>query len=99
LRLTRYDIPSEYIRGKNNPIADALSRVDPFSSELQDAKQMDAIPVHMHQITNAILATDYRLDRTRIATTADSTLSQLRHYIFHGWPLQKRQFPELVRHY
>ena len=58
---------------------------------------MDAIPVH--QITNAIPATDNRLDRTRIATTADPTLNQLRHYIFHGWPVQKRQLPEPVQHY
>ena len=84
-------------RGKDNSIADALSRVDPLSPEPQDAKQMDAIPVH--QITNAIPATDNRLDRTRIATTADPTLNQLRHLIVHCWPLQKRQLPEPVQHY
>ena len=78
LRLARYEIQLEYIRGKENSIADALSRVDPLSPEPQDA-----IPVH--QITNAIPATDNCLDRTRIATTADPTLNQLRHYIFHGW--------------
>ena len=97
LRLARYEIQLEYIRGKDNSIADALSKVDPLSPEPQDAKQMDAIPVH--QITNAIPATDNRLDRTRIATTADPTLNQLRHYIFHGWPVQKRQLPEPVQHY
>ena len=97
LRLARYEIQLEYIRGKDNSIADALSRVDPLSPEPQDAKQMDTIPVH--QITNAIPATDNRLDRTRIATTADPTLNQLRHYIFHGWPLQKCQLPQPVQHY
>ena len=97
LRLARYEIQLEYISGKDNSIADALSRVDLLSPEPQDAKQMDVIPVH--QITNAIPATDNRLDRTRIATTADPTLNQLRHYIFHGWPVQKRQLPEPVQHY
>ena len=58
---------------------------------------MDVIPVH--QITNAIPATDNRLDRTRIDTNAHPTLNQLRHYIFHGWPLQKRQLPEPVQYY
>lgn len=81
LRLARYEIQSEYIRGKDNSIADALSRVNPLSSEPQDAKQMNAIPVH--QITKAIAATDNRLGRTRIVTTTDPTLNQL-HYIFHG---------------
>ena len=96
-RLTRYEIQLEYIRGKDNSIADALSRVDPLSPEPQDVKQMDVIPVH--QITNAIPATENRLDKTRIATTEDSTLNQLRNYIFHEWPLQKRQLPEPVQHY
>ena len=63
----------------------------------QDTKQMAVIPVH--QITNVIPATDNRLDRTRIDTTADPTLNQLRHYIFRGWPLQKRQLPEPVQLY
>ena len=58
---------------------------------------MDTILVH--QITNPIPATDNRLDRTRIATTADPTLNQLRHYIFHGWPLQKCQLPQPIQHY
>ncbi|CAH3178308.1 unnamed protein product, partial [Porites lobata] len=39
------------------------------------------------------------LDRTRIATTADPALNQLRHYIFHGWPLQRHQLPEQPQHY
>ena len=59
---------------------------------------MDAIPVH--RITQkAIPATDNRLDRTGIATTVNSTLSQLRHYIFHGWLLQKCEHPQPVHHY
>ena len=60
LRLARYEIQLEYVRGKDNSIADALSRVDPLSPEPQDAKQMDTILVH--QITNAIPATDNRLE-------------------------------------
>ena len=98
LRLARYEIQLEYIRGKKNSIAEALRRVDPLSPEPQDENmQIDAILVH--QITNAIPATDNRLDRTRIATTADPTLNQLWQYIFHGWPLQKHQLPEPVQHY
>ena len=97
LRLARYEITLEFIKGKDNSIADALSRVDPLSPEPRDTKQMDVIPVH--HITNAIPATDSRLDRTRVATTTDPALNQLRHYIFHGWPLEKHQLPEPVKHY
>ena len=97
LRLARYEIKLEYFKGKDNSIADALSRVDPLTPEPQDEKQTDVIPVH--HITNAIPATDSRLDRTRVATTTDPALNQHRHYIFHGWPLEKRQLPEPVKHY
>lgn len=48
---------------------------------------------------DAIPATDNRLDRTRIATNADPALNQLRHFTFHGWPLQKRQLLEPERYY
>ena len=73
--LPRYEIQLEYtcmyIREKDNSIADALRRIDPLSLEPQDAKQIDAIQVF--QITDPILAKDNRLDRTRIASTADPT--------------------------
>ncbi|PFX30005.1 Retrovirus-related Pol polyprotein [Stylophora pistillata] len=97
LRLARYEIQIEYICGKDNSIADSLSRVDPISPKPMDSKQMDVIPVH--HITSNVPATDNRLDRTRVATTADSALNQLRHYIFHGWPLQRQQLPERLQHY
>ena len=54
-----------------------------------DSKQMDVIPEH--HITLTVPATDNRLDKTRVATTADPALNQLRHYIFHGLPLQRQQ--------
>ena len=97
LRLARYEIQVEYICGKDNSIADALRRVDPLSPKPMDSKQMDVIPAH--HITSTLPATDNRLDRTRIATTADPALNHLRHYIFHGWPLQRQQLPERLQHY
>ena len=97
LRLATNEIQFEYISGKDNSITDALSRADSLCPEPQDSKQMDAIPVH--QITNTILATDNRLDRTKFSITADPTLNQLRHYIFHGCPHQKCQLPQPVQHY
>ena len=85
LRLARYEIQVEYICGKDNSIADVLSRVDLLSPKPMDSKQMDVIPVH--HITSTVPATDNRLDRTSVATTADPALNQLRHYFFHGWRL------------
>ena len=45
LRLARYEIQVEYICGKDNSIADAVSRVDPLSPKPMDSKQMDVILV------------------------------------------------------
>lgn len=97
LRLTIYEIKIEYICGKDNSIADALIRVDPLSPKPMDSRQMDVIPVH--HITSNVPTTDNRLDRTRVATPADSALNQVRHYIFHGWPLQRQQLPERLQNY
>jgi len=96
LRLARYEIQLENIPGKDNSIADALSRVNPLIPKAQDDKEMDVIPVH--QNTGTVPATDNRL-RTRIATTADPAKNQLRHNIFHGWPLQKQHLPEQLQLY
>ncbi|PFX13192.1 Retrovirus-related Pol polyprotein [Stylophora pistillata] len=52
LRLAIYEIKIEYICGKDNSIADALSRVDPLSPKPMDSKQMDVIPVY-HITSNA----------------------------------------------
>ena len=56
LRLATYETQVEYICGKDNLIADALSRVDPLSPKPMDSKQMDMIPVH--HITLTVPATD-----------------------------------------
>ena len=96
-RLARHEIQLEFIRGKDNTVAEARSQVDPLSPKPMDIKQMDVIPVYQH--ISAILSMDNHLHRTRIATTAHPALYHLQHYIFHGWPLHKRQLPELVQHY
>lgn len=59
-----------------------------------NSKQMDVIP--MHHITSNVPATENQLDRTKVATTADPALNQLRHYIFHGWLLQRQQLPNII---
>ena len=53
----------------------------------------------MHHITSNVPATENQQNRTKVATTADPALNQLRHYIFHGWLLQRQQLPEQLQHY
>ena len=46
LRLSHYDVDIEYLKGKENVIADALSRVSPQPVR-EGKKDRDVIPVHM----------------------------------------------------
>ena len=65
LRLAQYDIHIEYLRGRENIIADALSHVGPLAPESQDyttsLNNVDKIPVH--QLTQIAPASTARLHR------------------------------------
>jgi hypothetical protein len=51
LRLNRYDIDVEYIKGKNNTVADALSRVDPMKPEAADLESCQVNTLEVDAIT------------------------------------------------
>ena len=82
LRVHKYDVELEYLKGKNNVIADALSRVSPMKPTQEDEDQLDLVPIHY--LTSTLPATPTRLDETRSATSTDSALSQLKVYITNG---------------
>ena len=93
LRLTHYDLNIEFCRGKENMIADALSRVCPLQSSSSKTKDsnIDVIPVH--HITQTALVSKTRLQELRLATQSDSTLSSLAKPIHEGWPQSKKAVP------
>ena len=101
LRLHRYDIKLEYLKGKDNVIADALSRVSPQdiskAMSTSEVEELDMIPVN--QITSTIPAQAACLDRVRNECTNDEALNQLKHYIIHGWPLHRNQCAEGTQPY
>ena len=70
LRLAQYDVHIEYLRGKENVIADALSRVASLKSEHIDCSDslsnIEKIPVH--QITQTAPASPERLQELHEAT-------------------------------
>ena len=68
LRLAHYDLNIEFLRGKENVIADALSRVFPLqcnNSKTKDSN-IDVIPVH--HITQTAPVSKTRLQELRLAT-------------------------------
>ena len=59
LRLSQYNVSIEYLKGKDNIVADALSRVSPQPIPKEGEEAEDFIPVHM-------LSEEIPADSTRV---------------------------------
>ena len=86
-----------YKKGKDIPVADALSRVTPMDPE--DNMQLPIIAVNM--ITTHILMSVHpqdifsnKLDRLRKSTVQDNQLTRLSCYINTGFPCDKKNLPK-----
>ena len=95
LRLAQYDVHIEYLRGRENVIADALSCVGPLAPESQDymtsLNNVEKIPVH--QLTQIAPASSERLEELCEATTKDHHLQLLARTVHGGWPPMFRDCP------
>ena len=94
LRLAHYDLNIEFLRGKENMVADALSRVCPLWSRDSKTKDsnIDVIPVH--HITQTALISKTRQQELRLATQSDPTLCSLTKTIHKGQPQAKKDCPK-----
>ena len=101
LRLAQYDVHIEYLRGRENVIADALSRVTPTKSDSTDytdsLSNIERIPVH--QITQVAPASPERLQELQEATQRDPSLSLLARSVYEGWPKTIRDCPHSIQSY
>ena len=90
LRLAHYDLNREFLRGKENVIVDALSRVCPLQSTNSKTidSNIDVIPAH-HIIQSAPVSKT-RLQELRLATQSDPTLSSLTKTVHKSWPQSKK---------
>ena len=93
LRLSQYDVNIEYLRGKDNIIADALSKVSPQPTPKEGEDEKDFIPGHM--ITEKIPADSTRIGYFRSATTQDTTSDLLVQIVANAWPDEKKRLPPI----
>ena len=85
-----------YKKGKDIPVADALSHVTPMDPE--DNIKLPIIAVNL--ITKHILMStpsqdsfSRKLDQLRKSTAQDNQLTRLSHYISTGFPCEKKNLP------
>ena len=101
LRLAQYDVNIEYLRGRENVIADALSRVIANNNDQTDCidslSNIERIPVH--QITQTAPASPERLQELREATDKDPSLRLLIKTVHEGWPQTIKDCPHSIQSY
>ena len=80
----------QYRRGKEIPLADALSRVSPTPVE-EDGIQLPIVVVNL--ITSSVPVSSSEIEMIHGETARDPTLNLMRHYIHVGWPVDRRMLP------
>ena len=68
LRLAHYDINIEFLWGKENVIADALSRVFPLQSSNSKIKESNTDVIPVHHIMQSAPVSQTKLQELRLAT-------------------------------
>ena len=79
-----------YRRGKEIPLADALSRVSP--TPVEDGIQLPIVAANL--ITSNIPVSSTEIELISEESSKDPTLTLLRHYIHMGWPIDCRMLPQ-----
>ena len=97
IRTWPYTFTMEWIPGKENLIADALSRVSPEEST-DETIQLPILTVNFLSISISRMGED-DLRQLRSETTTDPELQALSRLILEGWPEKPNQIPETLRGY
>ncbi len=87
LQLQKYDLRVEFVRGKDIPLADALSRNFLPDTYPELSEGMDA---HVRSVVNNVPFSANRLDEIRNATNSDTRFQNLKNVIKYGWPDERR---------
>ena len=86
LRLAHYNLNIEFLRGKENVIADTFSRVCPLQSTHPKAIDSNINVILVHHITRCTPVSKTRLQELRLATQSDPALRSLAKTVHEGWP-------------
>ncbi len=96
-RLSRFDFTVEHIRGANNCIADALSRL-PQPSQDKPAIEDDE-PIELYKTIAALSRSPISVTALRQQSSEDPELSIVINYTTSTWPSKRQLSPELLPFY
>ena len=89
-KLLQYNFSVQYIPGKDNFIADALSRVPQQANDSH-------VELFTISLENGTCNTPVTLDELRSATACDETLQLLIQTVTQGWPVRHSAVPEKLK--
>ncbi len=99
MRLLKFNLAAEYVKGKNLADADALSRAPWSEATKEDEIVEQEIAAHVDTVIGNMPATEPRIEEIRNETRADSTLQKLINVLHKGWPSTIRECPETIRQF
>ena len=97
LRLLQYDIDIHYLPGKNNVIADALSRVSPLPPKATNIKAINCIAEN--ELSVIVPVSKTKMEEFQDSTSKDTTLQELAKLVHKGWPKERKSCPEILHPY
>ena len=83
LQLSKYDIDIQYVRGRDIPVADTLSRK--FLSDTYP-ELTEGLDDHVHAVMSNLPISDRKMDMLRTATATDVQMQKLKQTVLDGWP-------------
>ena len=98
LRLMRFSVTVNHVKGKHHFTADALSRAPVGSSTEKDEHFVEEVESFAAQTVFTLPATTQRLSQIREAQNTDEECAQIRNYCSQGWPAYMPNQP-LLRPY
>ena len=99
LRLMRFAPLVQYVPGKLQTTADALSRAPVESPATEDDLFVAEVEAFASRVVNILPATDKRLQEIINNQKVDEECSEIREYCLHGWPAYKTQQPLLGQYW
>ena len=92
LKLLQYDIDIQYLPGKRNIIADALSRVSPLPPKVTDIKAINCIAENE-------MSVNIPVSKTKMEEFQDSTCRDIILQEYQGWSREQKDYPEILHPY